>query len=149
MVIEETKLQIQEKVALEEYSLRKRNVSIADVEKGNDSAIWLFISEIYPIRTFKRVCLCSWRACVSEEKRSKLTVSSGWVSTIPPDTTSLSRGPCILSVVTIWLTYSISSSTPQINPKTEFSIEPLTDLWLTGTKLCRLMKYNDETINKN
>ena len=44
-----TKEEVQEKVCLKKYSLRKRDVTVADVRKTKASAIWLFVSEIYPI----------------------------------------------------------------------------------------------------
>ena len=41
--------QVQDKVSHKKYSLRKRDVTVAEVRKKKASAIWLFVSEIYPI----------------------------------------------------------------------------------------------------
>ena len=45
-----SKLEIQQKIDLKEYKLKKMNINRLDVEKKRVSAIWMFMSEIYPVR---------------------------------------------------------------------------------------------------
>ena len=50
-----TKDEVKSKLVSKEFSLRKRPVTVGDVEKDKHSAIWLYVSEILAVPDWQEV----------------------------------------------------------------------------------------------